>query len=98
MCVYLEKRLLVVLLCVCDAVTVLQTDKQKSHKVVKLKDDLMAATQYAEMMIRYARAPESNWQAAPVDIDYDPLRPSRRSAGRESAPLRGLASDHRYLH
>ena len=50
---------------------------RKDGKVVKIKDDLMAATRYGLMMLRYARTHNRVRMPLTVGMDYDPMGEAR---------------------
>ena len=61
---------------------------RKDGKIVKERDDLMAATRYLLMSLRYAR-PHQKQKYPEFADEYDPLNPPR-SRGNPSEYLRSL--------
>jgi phage terminase large subunit-like protein len=53
-----------------------RTYHRKEGKIVARKDDLMSATRYAVMMLRYAEANQRVHYPLQVGMDFDPLSPN----------------------
>ena len=63
---------------------------RKKGLIVKDRDDLISATGYLMMMLRFARIREGIQLPVTTSLDYDPLNPVVQS--------RSLGGDHPYLH
>ena len=58
-----------------------RTYHRENGKIVKKHDDLMAASRYALMMIRFARVERARFSMPEVvGMDWNPLEPPQRSA------------------
>ncbi len=63
---------------------------RKEGKIVKERDDLMSATRYLLMSLRYARPHQKIEYPSFASMDYDPLNPSSQSRGDSARYLRSL--------
>lgn len=63
----------------------------KDGVIVPYKDDLMSATAYAVMMLRYARPQELKRMPSQAIVDYDPFNPHMTPQGRPTPDFRRIS-------